>query len=96
MSKRSRSPAPTKSSKKQKLGGADNTRLALLYDRCIAAKPVGGEFTDNELLALGVTDKLPELSDICNELLRTHLLSLKTQTQHGVTYRTRSKATAVE
>ena len=68
----------------------------ILYDCCLAAKPLGEEFTDQELMRLGVTSDSLELRDLCNELARYFLISSKSQTQHGVTYRTRSKATALE
>jgi hypothetical protein len=66
-----------------------------LYDRCINAKPIGSDFTEDELLAFGIAATQEELGALCNQLTSHHLLQLYNFKGGSVAYRTRSKETAL-
>lgn len=67
-----------------------------LYDRCLRAKPISSDFTEDELLAFGVAETHEELSGLCNELMSHHLLQVYNLKGGGVVYKTRSKETALK
>ena len=64
----------------------------LLYDRCVATKPVGDIFTLRELEDFGVIDDAEELRQTCQELMDFHLFAMLNRS----TYKTRSKEDALK
>ena len=64
----------------------------LLYDRCIAEKPVGEHFTLRELESFKIIEDAEELRQACQELMAHHLFILLKNSA----YRTRKKEDAVK
>jgi hypothetical protein len=76
-------------------GAKEKKKSSLLWDRCVAEKPIGEHFSVQELTTFGIADDQEELKVLTQELIDHHLFT-PLHLNRGFLYRARTKDVALK